>query len=290
VLTQFLTDRLYSVLAFEEITQVTEQAPQALPTTGEEAPEILTKSSQTSANISEKEALHGLKEYPLPIHYPHSSVPDHAPRLVDEGKFQEGKRRRRSRVVYQQRHSRDKTGQEVPEQLMTVQDVIDTLQLPPRTVWSWFSTGRLKERGRVWLAEPGGRGSPLVSLAQGESLKNERPPRGRPPKKKSDRTPEIKAPKEGSAHTYEVVSTLRQAAEKTGVPVEEIMTVRDIQAEFGINRTHILDWSRRGRHGQPHLPSLPVRLKGAGGGQLLFLREEVERKVPNPPKTGRPPT
>jgi hypothetical protein len=88
---------------------------------------------------------------------------------------------------------------------------------------------------------------------------------------------------------YEVVPTLRQAAEKTGVPVEEIMTIRDIQSEFGVNRTHIHDWSRRGRHGQPHLTPLPVRLKGAGGGQLLFLREEVEKKVPNPPKTGRPP-
>jgi transcriptional regulator with XRE-family HTH domain len=95
--------------------------------------------------------------------------------------------------------------------------------------------------------------------------------------------------KKGSTQSYEVVATLQQAAQKTGVPPEEIMTLRDIQAEWDVDRTHLQDWSRRGKQGQPHLPPLPVRLKGPGGGQLLFLREEVERKITYPPKPGRPP-
>jgi hypothetical protein len=90
---------------------------------------------------------------------------------------------------------------------------------------------------------------------------------------------------------YEVVPTLRQAAEKTGVPLEEIMTIRDIQDEWDVNRLRILRWTWSGPHEQPHLTPLPVRLKGSGkgGGQLLFRRSDVERIVTDPPKGGRPP-
>jgi len=120
----------------------------------------------------------------IPAAYPHTSVSDHARHLVDEGKWQEAKSGRGASIAFQKRQEKEKDRQVSPDQLMTVQDVIDTLGLPASTVWSWFATGRLKERGRVWLAEPGGRGSPLVSKGQAESLKNDRPPRGRPPKRK----------------------------------------------------------------------------------------------------------
>jgi hypothetical protein len=102
------------------------------------------------------------------------------------------------------------------------------------------------------------------------------------------REPDIRTPREGSAPTYEVVNTLKHAAEKTGIPLDEILTTRDIQDEWNVNRHRIHEWTRRGPHGEPHLSPLPVRLKAAGGGQLLFRREDVESKISNPPKPGRP--
>jgi transcriptional regulator with XRE-family HTH domain len=116
-----------------------------------------------------------------PTHYPHTSVPDHASRLVGEGKFQKAKARRRPRATYEKPQLQEG---EQPERLMTVQEVIDILQLPPSTVWTWLATGRLKERGRIWHVEPGGRSSPLVSQSEAEYLNNNRPPMGRPRKRK----------------------------------------------------------------------------------------------------------
>jgi hypothetical protein len=98
-----------------------------------------------------------------------------------------------------------------------------------------------------------------------------------------------RAPKKGAV--YEVVPTLRQAAEKTGVPLDELMTTRDIRAEWDVSPLRVLRWTWSGPHGEPHLSPLPVRLKGSGkgGGQLLFRRSDVERIVSEPPKGGRPP-
>jgi hypothetical protein len=93
------------------------------------------------------------------------------------------KPRRRYGVVYERQLTGGKEGEQL-ERLITIQDAIDILNVPPSTVWHWFTTGRLQERGRVWLAKPGGRGTPLVSEAEVESLKNTRPPMGRPPKRK----------------------------------------------------------------------------------------------------------
>jgi hypothetical protein len=105
-----------------------------------------------------------------------------------------------------------------------------------------------------------------------------------------DSTPERKPPPQGSAQTYEVVTSLQEAAEKSGVPVEEIMTVRDIEAEWNINQGRIHGWMRGGRHGYAHLSPLPFRLGGVkGSAQHLFLRGDVEKIVANPPKGGRPP-
>jgi transcriptional regulator with XRE-family HTH domain len=86
---------------------------------------------------------------------------------------------------------------------------------------------------------------------------------------------------------YEVVGTLRQAAAKTGVPEDEIVTTRDIEAEHHINKKLVQEYTQRGRRGRPHLTPLDVRLAGAGGGQLLFRRGDIERLVANPPKPGR---
>jgi transcriptional regulator with XRE-family HTH domain len=187
-MTQILTEAyaesltLLSALGLAENTLAMEQATQDPPTPLEEEQESLTKF--VHKGIRERGSISSPVKPEIPDHYEHTNVPEHAPRLVGEGKFQEAQARRRTNIVYQSRDAKDKVGQVAPDQLVTVQDVIDTLHLPPSTVWSWFATGRLKERGRVWLAEPGGRGSPLVSKDQAETLKNERPPRGRPPKRK----------------------------------------------------------------------------------------------------------
>jgi hypothetical protein len=68
--------------------------------------------------------------------------------------------------------------------LVTVREVVDTLKVPPSTVQHWVATGRLQERGRIWLGKPGGRSTPLVSESEAESLKNTPPPMGRPRKRR----------------------------------------------------------------------------------------------------------
>jgi hypothetical protein len=82
--------------------------------------------------------------------------------------------RKRRGVVYERRRAGGEQEQELPERLMTPQQITDILQLPPSTVWSWLSQKRLREWGRLWLAEPGGRSRPLVSLSEAESLKEKR--------------------------------------------------------------------------------------------------------------------
>jgi hypothetical protein len=189
-------------------------------------------------------------------------------------------------------------GEEAAEpRLVSLPDAAKKYDLPYGTVRTWYRSGQLPEKGREVFGTHGG-GKILVAESDVIRLKHRRTPkrrRGYAPQVASTGEGDTRARPEARrarqqdlAQSYEVVTTLRQAAEKTGVPVEELMTVRDITAEWGVGRTRIHDWSRRGHHGQPHLTPLPVRLKGAGGGQLLFLREEVERKMANPPKPGRP--
>jgi hypothetical protein len=104
--------------------------------------------------------------------------------VATRGVVESAKPRRRYGVVYERQLAGEKEGEQQLERLITVQDAVDILNVPPSTVWHWFTTGRLKERGRVWLAKPGGRGTPLVSESEVESLKNTRPQMGRPRKKK----------------------------------------------------------------------------------------------------------
>jgi hypothetical protein len=122
-------------------------------------------------------------------HYPHT-LPEHGNEIVREGNWQPSKEpevvkpRKRRGVVYERRREGDEGKKEQPERLVTVQDVVDTLNLPPSTVKHWVATGRLKEWGRIWLGKPGGRGTPLVSESEAESLKNNPPPMGRPRKRR----------------------------------------------------------------------------------------------------------
>jgi transcriptional regulator with XRE-family HTH domain len=95
--------------------------------------------------------------------------------------------------------------------------------------------------------------------------------------------------KKDSGQSYEVVATLKQAAQKTGVSLDEILTTRDIEADYHINKKLVQEYTKRGRQGHPHLTPLDVRLAGGGGGQLLFRRGDIERIVANPPKPGRTP-
>jgi hypothetical protein len=97
-----------------------------------------------------------------------------------------------------------------------------------------------------------------------------------------DKTPQA----QGAEKPYEVVTTLKHAAEKTGVPYDEVLTTRDIEAEYHINKKLVHEYTRRGREGRPHLTPLSVRLSGGGGGQLLFRRGDIEKIVANPPKPG----
>jgi hypothetical protein len=77
----------------------------------EETPENLTESLQCIDRIPLLDPEKGadsthytLKtENPLPIHYPHSSVPDHAPQLVKEGKWEQAPKKG---VVFEARHAK----------------------------------------------------------------------------------------------------------------------------------------------------------------------------------------
>jgi transcriptional regulator with XRE-family HTH domain len=96
--------------------------------------------------------------------------------------------------------------------------------------------------------------------------------------------------KKDSGKSYEVVATLRDAAERTGVADDDILTTSEIEADYHINKKLVHEYTKRGRKGQPHLTPLGVRLaRGGGSSQLLFRREDIERIVTDPPKTGRPP-
>jgi transcriptional regulator with XRE-family HTH domain len=305
----------------------------------EPAQDTLTESSQIGASISEKEALNGLKEYLLPIHYPHTSMPDHAPRLVGEGKFQTPKKG----VVFQSREAKllvealenpdhalrsaaeqamkvftvatqragaitsDSSAQEfnvrniyevvptlrqaaeksgVPvEEIMTIRDI--------QTEWD-INRDRLQQLTRSDLKRPPqltllpvilksvGGGQLLYRRSEVERVLAD-------PKLAVTKKPEQpKTQPQDSAQPFQVVATLRQAVEKTGLPLNEIVTTRDILAEYGVNRSRIHRWTQTGHHGQPHLTPLSVRLEGAKGGQLLFRRSDVERLLANPPKGGRP--
>jgi transcriptional regulator with XRE-family HTH domain/transposase len=82
------------------------------------------------------------------------------------------------------KRSENNEAEKIPDRLVTAQEVSNTLHLPESTVWTWLTNGTLRERGRLWHAEPGGRSSPLVSMNEAEALKTNRPPMGRPPKGK----------------------------------------------------------------------------------------------------------
>jgi hypothetical protein len=198
---------MFTAIAFPVISGLSKRTIDDLRKIVENADlETLTESLQIAASIASQEAVvNVLKvENPLPIHYRHTSVPEHAPRLVGEGNWQVPKKG----VIYQE---------------------------------------------------------------------------GQPSKKGT--------PEAGPVQTYEVVTTLRQAAEKTGIERDEILTTRDIEAEYHINKKLVHEYTRRGREGHPHLTPLSVRLSGGRGGQLLFRREDIERLVANPPssyKGGRP--
>jgi hypothetical protein len=124
-----------------------------------------------------------------PVHYPHT-MPEHGTHIVDEGKWQPSKEpevakpRKRRGVVYERQRAGDEGKKVQPERLVTVREVVDTLNVPPSTVQHWVATGRLQERGRIWLGKPGGRSTPLVSESEAESLKNNPPPMERPHKKR----------------------------------------------------------------------------------------------------------
>jgi hypothetical protein len=167
----------------------------------------------------------------IPDHYPHTSVPDHAPRLVAEGKWQQAPKKG---VVF------DRSDAKL---------FIEALENPDHALRS-----AAEQAMRVFT-----RAAQRAGVITSDSSSQEFNVR----------------------NIYEVVPTLRQAAENSGVPVEEIMSIRDIQAEWDITRDRLQQLMRRERKNSPHLTPLSVRLQGFGD-QLLFRRSEVERTLADP--------
>jgi DNA-binding XRE family transcriptional regulator len=72
-------------IALREIVQPSKYATEASGTAVEEAPDILTESLHTDVKIHE---IVNPEPEPVRIHYPHT-MPEHAPELVDEGKWEQ---------------------------------------------------------------------------------------------------------------------------------------------------------------------------------------------------------
>lgn len=98
----------------------------------------------------------------IPDHYPHTSVPEHASQVVAEGKF------------------KNKEGEQQPDRLITLKEAAGLYpdDVSYGDVLRWHYSGLLEEKGRRWLARPGGRSIPLVSPVEVAYLKDNRPPRG----------------------------------------------------------------------------------------------------------------
>jgi hypothetical protein len=198
-------------------------------------------------------------------HYFHASVPDHLEQLRTEAENPQDQKvvngekavpMQRQRVVYESGRAPDEIEQ-LPENLQQpAKELIAALGNPKHALRS--------------AAEQVVRRFALVAKKAGES-------------KIDHSAGEFKIPE-----AYVVVPTLTEAAKMTGIPPDEIVTIRDIRARWNLNRSRIHEWKSTGPQGQPRLTELPVRLKGAGSGQLLFWAGDIERLVANPPKPGRP--
>ena len=135
---------------------------ETLPITSQDAYESVRQFLQTFAIAYDSICSSVQVENPLPNHYSHTSVPDHASWLVNEGKF------------------KDKEGAQLADRLITLKEAADLYpnELTYDDLRRWHYSGLLDEQGRRWLARPGGRSNPLVSKLQVDYLKDNRPPRG----------------------------------------------------------------------------------------------------------------
>jgi transcriptional regulator with XRE-family HTH domain len=255
------------------------------------APEKVENGDHLTEHISElqSQAKLGSETKQRPTHYPHENVVFHVGQLQAEDLRQQGKKKGSKKsyeVVATLGDAAERTGV-ADDEILTTSDIEAEYHINKKLVHEYTKRGRQGQPHLtpldVRLARGGGSSQLLFRRVDIERIVANPPKSGRP------RKPEdVVVQEKHSPQPYELVATLSQAAEKTGVPLEEIMTTRDIQAEWNVSRLRVLRWTWSGPHGQPHLMPLLVRLKGGKAGQLLFRRSDVEGIVTEPPKGGRP--
>jgi transcriptional regulator with XRE-family HTH domain/predicted DNA-binding transcriptional regulator AlpA len=262
--------RVFSALSLEGFARATEQPPQAALPTGEEE----------STDITQILQKHGSIPPPMP---PKPEVEDgdhlkkHVNDLQSQGKLGSERREQpnhypHENVVFHVAQLQAEALGKQPDRLVTIKEGVSLTGLPHGTIGRWLSAGRLKERGRQWLARPGGRSIPMYSLADLTYLKDNPPPIGKritkeKPKTKRGVAFEGRHAREGqeqqAAESSERLITLAEASQISGITLGTLY-----------NYVYTEKLTVRGREPYP------------GGGKILVDPAEV-RSLPRRPK-GRP--
>ena len=240
----------------------------------EEAPDILTESftdTVDSAIISppmppkevvpgdhiidivtelQSQAKLGSERKERPRHYPHENVVDHVA------------------------HLRAESLEKQPDRLVTIKEGVRLTGLPHGTIGRWLSARRLKERGRQWLARPGGRSIPMYSLADLTYLKDNPPPVGKHINKEK--------PKSKRGIAFEGRPARERQEEQVAESSEHLVTLSEASQASGITLGTLYNYINTGKltvRGREPYPA-------PGGGKVLVDPAEV-RSLPRRPR-GRP--
>jgi transcriptional regulator with XRE-family HTH domain len=271
---------MYAELALRELGRLSTQAPQALPTTGEEAPEILTESSYKDDLIR----LWGSEKGANPVQTlvrPEGSSRQGAEQEVQTSSGETTQSPRKVRREYQRAHEsleqthkrllrkygedqfiitahrvyEDAKGiqyqamaKNVPVKYVSIGQAAEESQIANQTLATWVADGLLHNVTKV--EQPSKSESGIVLVEPREVMKL---------KEKLEVGTEAAEPK---------LITLVEAAKKYELP-------------YGTVRS----WYRRG-----HLPEKGREVFGThGGGKILVDEKEVIRLKSQPPARGKPP-
>jgi hypothetical protein len=154
---------------------------------------------------------------------------------------------------------------ELPDRLITLKEAADLYpkEVKYADVLRWHYSGRLKEKGRRWLARPGGRSIPLVSQAELAYLKDNRPPIGKHiSKEKSQRKRSVAFERRPAQQAQE-----RQAAESS----KPLITLAEASQASGIKLSTLYNYLHEGKLTERGRDPYPA----PGRGKVLVDPDEV---------------
>ena len=223
----------------------------------------------------------GLKsEVPLPIHYPHTSVPEHATWLVAEGKFQEAKAGKTGGVVFDNGHTKllfdaladpdhqhrqravqlvrrfgaavekEKAQELIKDKGIVMEQASRKYGVPASTLRDWQELGLLtvlyrgKGKQGIYLDE--------AAVARAASIYEE-------------------ARQKGIQPTRLLKAELDEKAE-TRPQLDQSITARTASREFNVPINFLLRWAKE-------LGAIPILSEGTGRGSATYLDREKARKA-----------